>query len=314
MLKLRISKRSSSRLDKDRQPFTLFTQLTHLRNTVQLQLPLLLLLATACTENPFGGDNTVTGGQQEIRGTVTLSDGSSPEGVVVWLEDFNLLSRADAQGNFSIVLPPRPDGEPAGTVSQHRLFLYLANYALAVRQVAVLGGAFFYDRGDVDARGKLRRPVVLQRALRIATEATPHPGDPDYIDLLVTMQSGGNGCIRALNPLIGTIDRFSAVDTLGAVILKNLDSGASTIFRSLENAANNEILVVCQPPLHRTLTFNTSQLGLPAGRYQAIPYILVEPEDTPLALLARLGPQLNLLNANYLRKPMRWEGGFFEVN
>ena len=282
-----------------------------------LPLPLLLLLLlplhTACTENPFGGDNTVTGGQQEISGTVSLSDGSSPEGVVVWLQDFNLLTRADAQGKFQIILPPKPDGESSGTVSQHRLFLYLANYVLAVRQVAVLGGAFFYDRGDVDANGKLRRPVVLPRALRIVTEATPQPGNPEQIDVLVSMQSDEISCVRALNPLIGSIDKLIPVDTLGAVIIRGLDSGATTVYRSLEQAAGNEILVVCQTPLQRALSFNSAQLGLVPGRYQVVPFILVDPENVPLALLAKLGSRLNQLGNNYLRKPMRWEGGFFEV-
>ena len=55
------------------------------------------------------------------------------------------------------------------------------------------------------------------------------------------------------------------------------------------------------------------QLALPPGRYRAIPYILIEPEDVPYALLSAIGLQVNSLGAGYLQKPMRWEGGWFEI-
>ncbi|MFQ5632354.1 MAG: hypothetical protein ACE5I1_26590, partial [bacterium] len=167
--------------------------------------------------------------------------------------------------------------------------------------------------GDIDANGKVREPVVLQRALRISTEAKLRSDMPNLFEVVVTLQSDEVACAKALNPLIGVKDRLNAVDTLGAVILKNLDTEALTIVRSTPQSNGNEVLVVCKSPLQRKLSFDTAQLALPPGSYQAIPYILIEPEDVPLGLLTIIGSQVNGLNAAYLQKPMRRDGGFFEV-
>lgn len=186
---------------------------------------LTLLVAAAiaaCTENPLGGDDQVTGGRRDISGEVVLSDGASPEGVVVWLQDVNLLARTNAAGRFRLTLPPQPKDQSSGTISEHTLYVYLANYQLAIARVAIVDGAFYY------------------------------------------------------NPF----------------------------------AEGNETLVVCRNPLQRQIRVDLSLYALPAGRYRAYPYILVEPKDVPVSLLARIG-QVNTLQSSYLQKPMRWQGGEF---
>lgn len=270
-------------------------------------------LLCGCTENPFGGKSEVTGGRIEISGGVSLSDESAPEGIVVWLEGINISSRTDAAGHFRLALPRGPAGQPPGPVSEHRVCFYLANYSLETISVAIWGDEFFYDRGDIDATGKVRKPVVLRRTLRIETLARPHPENPDRIEVAVDLQADQVSCIEALNPLIGVRDRLSPVDTLGAILLQNLGNDAVTIIRSDPAVAGNERLFVCQSPLTRVLQFDASQYNLPPGTYRAIPYILVEPPDVPRALLNHIGTHVNALRAGYLDKPMRRRGGEFEL-
>lgn len=50
-----------------------------------------------------------------------------------------------------------------------------------------------------------------------------------------------------------------------------------------------------------------------AGQYEVIPYLLVEPEGVPQALLCKIGLQVNALDANYLAKTMRRQDGRFEI-
>ena len=74
------------------------------------------------------------------------------------------------------------------------------------------------------------------------------------------------------------------------------------------------MLAACtENPVIRRLTFTLSEVLLPPGQYEAIPYLLVDPKGVPQPLLAKLGESVNELSASYLSKPMRREGGGFKV-
>lgn len=61
------------------------------------------LLQFGCTKNLFGTDKISA--FDEIKGTVILNDGASPDSVFIWLQDLNLKSSTNKNGEFKIKLP-----------------------------------------------------------------------------------------------------------------------------------------------------------------------------------------------------------------
>jgi hypothetical protein len=269
----------------------------------------------ACAENPFFGDDKITGGKRQISGHVILKDGASPESVFVWLEDFNISAFTNKAGEFRIILPPKPRGQPIGGISRHKAYFYLANYLLSTVQVTILDGEFYYDHDDINKDGQVRNPIRMQRFLSISTEVSPPSVQADdSVTIVVEVKLQADiDCASVVNPKIRVKNKFLPIDTLGAIVVKRLDSDEVFVIRSDSLAENNEQLVVCREPVMRRLNFKLSQTPLPPGKYEAIPYLLVNPKGVPFPLLASLGSSVNELSANYLKKPMRRQNGQFEI-
>ena len=63
------------------------------------------LLVSACTRNPF--DNGEVGlNRFQVSGTLELSDHADPEGILVWLQGYNVGTYSDENGMFVLTLPP----------------------------------------------------------------------------------------------------------------------------------------------------------------------------------------------------------------
>ncbi|MFQ5752551.1 MAG: hypothetical protein ACE5HI_11190 [bacterium] len=277
---------------------------------------LFLPLFYSCTGNPFGGDE-ISGGRRQISGQVILNDGASPEGVFLWLAGYNIGTYTNQNGDFQVLLPPQnKQVGVTGTVEQDTLYFYLANYLLETAYVTIAEGEFLYDRGDIDKNGQVRGPIVMQRFLRISTQVTPPvvQADSSMIIKVETHLQAEIACAEVGVPLIDHIDRHSPYRPLGAILLKNLDTNEVFTVRADSNAVGNYIENVCSTPVKLDLQFEFTQALLPAGQYQVVPYLFVNPEDVPGRLLDKLGFSVNSLNRHYFQKPMRRKDGQFVVS
>jgi len=141
-----------------------------------------------CTELPFG-DNKISAGHQQISGRVELNDGASPEHVYVWLSGLDIATWTDEAGKFTVKLPPKSIQPVSGTF---RLYYYLANYLLAWSEVVIREGEFLYSQGDINNKGELYIPKVMQRFLRISTSVSPASVSENYaytINVSTTLQA-----------------------------------------------------------------------------------------------------------------------------
>ena len=70
-----------------------------------------------------------------------------------------------------------------------------------------------------------------------------------------------------------------------------------------------------QPPEPRTMEteFKLNAVNLPTGDYEIIPYFLIEDKETPIALFESFGAGIDELGPNYLKLPMRRNGGSFKI-
>lgn len=273
------------------------------------------LFVWACTENPFSNKN-ISGGKRQISGSISLKDGASPEGVVVWLQDYNIMTTSNENGEFQIFLPPSiSDGTSSGIIEFDTLYFFLANYFIEQTPVLIAGGEFMYSREAINDKGKLTHPILLQRSMQITTEVTPLSIPKNYtgvIEVIVKLKADKD-CSPVLNPKIEEKDKYSRIDNLGAVLVKNIDTDDILIVRSNPNANGNEILDVCNEPVRRRLRFKLSEVALSPGNNEIIPYLLMNLEGVPEGLLQHFVFQIEELSADYLKIPMRREGGRFTV-
>jgi hypothetical protein len=258
-----------------------------------------------CTENPFSNDK-VSGGSRQVSGTVRLGDGQSAEGVYVWLDGFNIGSRADAAGHFRLALPQQ-NRDVSGVFM---LYAYAANYRLAASEVVVRSGEFVYDKGDINKNGELARAPVLAKFLRIITEVSPATVDASALSrvfVTVKLQATIGDTVTVAFPGL-----FS--DGLAKALLKKSGSDEAILLYSNEfGFAASDLQVVRTGAFSRTIAFNLSGVSIPAGDYEVIPYLLIKHEAVPAKLIESLGSDVEAFGKDYLRIPFRREGGSLRV-
>ncbi len=267
------------------------------------------LLNLSCIENPFGGDDDISGGTRSLRGTVTLGNGGNAEGTYVWLESFNQGAYVDAQGEFNLTLPPAGSQSSGGGASGvYQLYFFVANYLLKSSSVVTRNGAFVYGQGEVSKSGELNNAKSLERFLRISTIVSPS-----------TVASSYNGTIAVETTLEATIDTATVVfpktlaGLLGAVLIRRINGSEVYIMQAVPGAGGSESQRVGRSPYKRGMVFNFTTSPLPPGDYEVIPYILLRRQTVPALMLTNLGGNLEDLAPNYLNLPMKREGGQFKV-
>lgn len=265
---------------------------SRVRQHLLLIAALLVVLPLACTESPIGslGGETARNGTDEVRGHVVLSDGGSAENAYVWLQGYNIGTRAGVDGSFTIKLPPpAAQGGDRRVDGIYTIFFYVANYYLRTASVVVRNGEFLYGHGDLLMDGTLvdeRR--VLTKFLHIQTKVAPIEARNDQLDLLsatVTLspvRSDDSVAVRFPELL----ERHTAY-----LLLVARNSGASVRLSTQRFTINSKggSQFVKNEPLELTMEFDLRDLRLEPGSYVAVPFVLMEHEPVPEQMLLDLG-------------------------
>lgn len=284
--------------------------------TMNFLMPALLLgsyvlLFSGCTKSPFSEDKTGLGTRQ-IRGTVTLDDGSSPEGVYVWLQSYGVNAYTDAGGKFQLTLPS-PSGQNASS-GVFTIYFYLANFYLDSAKVFTRDDVFVYEKGDVNKNGELSAIRRMQRLLRISStvQRFTSPGTTaDSTVVRVSMQADVN-TVTVIFPNTCP-DRECPVHRIGAVLLRNIASNEIFVVQMSPGATSRHLVTVGRSPVTRTMYFSLDRVIVPPAVYEVVPYLWIERAELPPGLLASLGPNVLALGPDYLKIPFRREGGRLEV-
>lgn len=281
----------------------------------QLLLPLLVLLLwfAACTSNPIGEDE-ISSGKRQITGKVTLSDKASPAGVLIWLDFFDAGAKTDENGEFSITLPQTAiqGGTSDGVTGIFTLYYFLTNYKLETTQLVVNNGEFAYSQGDINQDGELFEPKSLRKFLSIRTSVEPATVSEDFVGVINV-----NVHLQTLLNQETAVVRFpsSTLGPLGTIILKYLATGELFVFASLQRDPNSDTQTIGNIEQVISMSFNKTQAEFPLGKYEVIPFMLIQVDPIPAGLLSHFGIDLNLLapTADYLEIPISRSGGEFEI-
>lgn len=270
-----------------------------------------MLSQLSCTSSPFG-QNEISEGRREMTGSVLLSEPRNLEDIYVWMEEFNISSRTDENGEFSLTLPPPSSQSQGGGVNGvFDLYFYIANYYLRKTEVLVRDGEFLYGEASLNADGELLAPEVLTEFLLIRTTITPTittldcspnppgPSTPPCDTMLVrlTLQATKGDSVPVVFP--------GSPSGLGGVVLKNVDTEEAFTIAAIPGSQSQHTVGVEEQPVTRVMTFNLRENPIPRGTYEVIPYFLIRFEDIPQGLKASLGPAAEQLDVAFLRIPFR---------
>ncbi len=253
-----------------------------------------------------------------MRGRVELGTSGNPENVYVWLDGFDIGTRADARGFFELTLPPPDLQSTSGVTGGFTLYYFVGNFTLEKARLLVRGGELV-SSGELNRLQDVIETKRLLQTLRISTEVSPVTVALSEIavvagksDVLVSV----NVTLQAVRDSVEVLFPGKVGSLFGPLFFRNVDTGAVTILSStvaspvdrdlVSVGAQEEIRVMVRPLLPEDL--------LP-GFYEVIPYVLVTNPDLPPGLIRSLGVVIEEFGPDYVRIPFQREGQsrFFRV-
>ena len=273
-----------------------------------ISIPLILtatILLESCTSNPFG-NNEISANQHTISGLVQV-EGASPENVYVWLEGFNKGSFTDQDGRFELTLEAGFNDKVDGIL---KLYFYIANYSLTTEEVAIRNGEFVFGQLSLNDRGELKQTKFVKKFLELGTDVVPSsvtvaPNVTVNVKVTVTLQATADTAT--------VVFPFAVPGLLGSIFFVNRDTGELFPFKGLPAITTHVEETVGTAPISRSLTFEFISVNLPKGRYDVLPYLLIQHEEIPQELKDSIASNVEGFGPNYLKIPFKRIDGRFEV-
>ena len=271
-----------------------------------------LVLNWNCTESPVGEDNEIV--SNTISGMVELSDNASPDSAYVWFKTFDVSARTDQDGFFELTLPPivQPRDGLDGIFS---LYFYVANYQIDSVNIVLVNGKIQNSAGALNDKGEISEPVRLFKILDINTSIdqpifikTSEPdtviftftvraiGKPVWVTSSVRSSTSGPEFMRGFVRKADSGEKF-----IKKVTMENLSVQSPTF--QIENFPTQ---------LERMYLIYEPGIQLPAGEYEAIPYLLIH-QDMPSGLLKSIGENVEAFDPVFLRIPLKVRNNKFVV-
>ena len=279
-----------------------------IRKTITISFVLLMI---QCTENPFSNSGNVETTRRTVRGMVQLNDQNSSEDIFVWLQEYDIYTRTNAEGEFELTLPPKASQAGGSVTGVFNIFFYVVNYQLDSAKVVIRNGEFVYANADINESGRLKHPVVLEKLVDINVLVSPEKMKTCYngmiqVNLVLTVET---------NP-VKILGYYSTTGSLNGIIFRGVDDQPEDFAIKKVNSALART-VVFEPGIHSMTTYyQHDYCSFPIGLYEIIPILWVEQDHVPDALLAHFNQDPIKLSKSYLEWPMRRNNGllFIESN
>ncbi|MGH1362507.1 MAG: hypothetical protein ACRBF0_03060 [Calditrichia bacterium] len=268
--------------------------------------PILLVLAIACTTNPFGSGDPIQD-RSTFSGSVQFSSGAPADQILVWFETFELSVLTDNEGNFSISLPPAETQPGGGLNGVFRAFFYLPDYQLDTARVVLRNGEILFGQEDIADDGTLARSIQLEKLFEITT-VLQRSGR--YRNETVTVL-----CQTRLDVAIGkSVEVFSFGDSIAsgqpfiaAGILDRINTPADPFQRLIfgENASQRFSKIVSAGVTEFRSNYTFQRCTLLDGDYRIVPFVWARQKGLPEGLINALNVPFETLSLDYLRLPFR---------
>lgn len=265
----------------------------------------LIFIITACTSNPFFGDDDA-GDIHIVRGKVLLEYGDSPEDIYIWLENLNFSTRTNAQGDFSLALPRTDD--LIGYNNDLKLYYYVGNYAIQHSNLLLVNGAFEFGKYDINNDGFIKETIHLKKLIEFTTTISPEVISEDHNDSMFVEVK-----ITNLDTNLQVITRMTRLGVLGGFIFRENNSSPVSAKRFELNGVVS-VSHRISDPVTWTSSFLWENNFLPVGSYEVYPYVFLPQSDVPRDLLDSFGTNANQFTDAYLKIPFKHNSDILTIN
>ena len=270
----------------------------------------ILLTLISCTENPFGGEKKMA--NRTISGRVKLDKvdfypSGYHNGVLVWSEGLGLQATTDIDGSFELTLPASSESSSGAiTDGDYTLQFFIGNYKLSSVTITFAAGQVVNDEKVINLEGELRRDVTLTRLAGVHTNVYPPIITSGFDSDVITKVQITPDKTDIHFHLRKLVTRDFSIYT--GLLIREADSKKLAYTVDIDTASSMKEYID-RPSQTLDFVFNYTDINLPSGIYEVIPYLVLDRDDIPETILKTLGSGYDSFSQNYFKYPFYRTGG-----
>ena len=270
----------------------------------------ILLTLISCTENPFGGEKKMA--NRTISGRVKLDKvdfypSGYHNGVLVWSEGLGLQATTDIDGSFELTLPASSESSSGAiTDGDYTLQFFIGNYKLSSVTITFAAGQVVNDEKVINLEGELRRDVTLTRLAGVHTNVYPPIITSGFDSDVITKVQITPDKTDIHFHLRKLVTRDFSIYT--GLLIREADSKKLAYTVDIDTASIMKEYIN-RPSQTLEFVFNYTDVNLPSGIYEVIPYLVLDREDVPEPILNTPGSGYDSFSQNYFKYPFYRTGG-----
>ena len=271
---------------------------------------IILLTLISCTENPFGGEKKMA--NRTISGHVKLDKvdfypGGYHNGVLVWSEGLGLQTTTDIDGSFELPLPASSESSSGAiTDGDYTLQFFIGNYKLSSVTITFAAGQVVNDEKVINLEGELRRDITLTRLAGVHTSVYPPIITSGFDSDVITKVHITPDKTDIYFHLRKVVTRDFSIYT--GLLIREADSKKLAYTVDIDTASSMKEYID-RPSQTLDFVFNYTDVNLPSGIYEVIPYLVLDRDDIPETILKTLGSGYDSFSQNYFKYPFYRTGG-----
>ena len=269
----------------------------------------ILKLLLSCTSNPFWDDPGTV--ELVLSGNISTDNNNMDVPISVYLETFDIYTRTDQDGDFSISIQntQSTDGAVSGSL---KIYFFIYNYQLDSAVVNFVNGRLSNNQSDFSSDGVLVKPVQLRKILsgELNFEFLEN-GFFDKETLAVVFDVDIHTKVDIdLYKYIWTED---TLDFYSGLIFHNLNNDTTILYRfsgydDSGNIVNDQLRKLSFEENEQTqwqYLIQTDQLYLSTGQYKIVPYFFIQHDFIPQGMIDKMGgDQIFSFSNEYLMVPI----------
>ena len=271
---------------------------------------IILLTLISCTENPFGGEKKMA--NRTISGHVKLDKvdfypRGYHNGVLVWSEGLGLQTTTDIDGSFDLTLPASSESSSGAiTDGDYTLQFFIGNYKLSSVTITFAAGQVVNDEKVINLEGELRRDITLTRLAGVHTSVYPPIITSGFDSDVITKVHITPDKTDIYFHLRKLVTRDFSIYT--GLLIREADSKKLAYTVDIDTASSMKEYID-RPSQTLDFVFNYTDVNLPSGIYEVIPYLVLDRDDIPETILKTLGSGYDSFSQNYFKYPFYRTGG-----
>ena len=192
----------------------------------------------------------------------------------------------------------------------------MSNYQISSIKVTFAGGEILNDDRVIKINGELRKIIDLNRMVQIHTTIEPNIIPSSFVeDIKVTVK--GTPDRNDIFFFLKGIEAARQPTVYSGLLIKNTASG-ELIYSFNPDTAGTIKRFIEKPYREFLINFkvvdDSLRPTLPAGTYEAVPYVIIESNDVPPdQLIEALSEGYSEFSENYFNYPLYRTGGKFTV-